>query len=247
MRRLVRAELRKLSTTRTFWWTMITAVAFAPLGVVLAIHGGTSEAPLASTEGFRNAIGWGASGGVLMIVVGVLVVAGEFRFNTITSTFLITPRRGRVVVAKLAATALVGVALAVATSLATLATALPLLSSRGVDLGAHVGDTAFVVLGGIASVSIGGLLGVGIGSIVTNQTAAITATLIWMFVIEGPIANFATGVGRWLPGGASSALSGIEPASGSLLPMWGGALVLTAYSLGFSGIGARLLVRKDIS
>jgi ABC-2 type transport system permease protein len=247
MRPLVRAELRKLTTTRTFWWTMITTVAFAPVGVLLAIHGGTSEAPLDSAEGFRNAIGWGSSGGVLMIIIGVLVVAGEFRFNTITSTFLITPRRRRVVGAKLVAITLVGLAVAVVTSLVTLAAALPLLDARGVDLGSHVGDAAIVLVGGAASVTIGGVLGVGVGSIITNQTAAITVTLVWLFVVEGPVANFATGVARWLPGGASSALSGIEPANGSLLPMWGGALVLAGYSLAFSTIGARLLVQKDIS
>jgi ABC-type transport system involved in multi-copper enzyme maturation permease subunit len=248
MTALVRAELRKLSTTRTFWWTMIATVAFAPLGVLLAVHGATSDAPLDSAEGFRNTIGSGASGGVLMmIIVGVLVVAGEFRFNTITSTFLITPHRGRVIAAKLAATALVGVAVAVVSAVATVATALPLLDARGVGLGGHVGDAALVLIGGAASLAIAALFGVGIGSIITNQTAAITITLVWMFVIEGPLATFATGVGRWLPGGASSASSGIAAASGTLLPMWAGALVFAGYALGFSAIGARLFVHKDIA
>jgi ABC-type transport system involved in multi-copper enzyme maturation permease subunit len=248
MKRLVQAELSKLTTTRTFWWTMATTVAFAPLGVLLAIDGATSDAPLDSTEGFRNAIGSGASGGVLMmVIVGVLAVAGEFRFNTITTTFLITPHRQQVIAAKLAATALVGVAVALVSSAVTLATALPLLDDRGVGLAGHVGDTAIVLLGAAASLAIAALFGVGIGSIITNQTAAITITLVWMFVIEGPISTFATSVGRWLPGGASSASSGIASATGTLLPMWAGALVFTAYALAFAAIGARLLVRKDIA
>ena len=46
---------------------------------------------------------------------------------------------------------------------------------------------------------------------------------------------------------ASSASSGIASATGTLLPMWAGALVFTAYALAFAAIGARLLVRKDIA
>ena len=50
---------------------------------------------------------------MLVLLIGIMVMAGEFRFNTITSTFLITPERKRVVAAKLAASSLVGIAIAV--------------------------------------------------------------------------------------------------------------------------------------
>jgi hypothetical protein len=249
MNKLIRAELLKLGTIRMFWWMTVATLAFVPAGIAFAILGSAHNgaASLDTTEGFRNAIGSGSSGGVLMIIIGILVVAGEFRFNTITSSFLITPHRRQVVGAKLAATALVGIGVGIATSLLTLATALPWLSSRHVDLGSHAGDIAIVLLGGIGSVAIGGLVGVGIGSIITNQTVSVTVTLVWVFVVEAMVGNFATGVGRWFPGGAASAMSGIAPANGSLLPMWAAALVLTGYGLAFSAIGARLLVQRDIS
>ena len=71
---------------------------------------------LDSTEGFRNVIAAASSGGLLMIIIGILVMAGEFRFNTVTSTFLITPDRKRVTGAKLDATSLVGLCVGVVAS-----------------------------------------------------------------------------------------------------------------------------------
>jgi ABC-2 type transport system permease protein len=71
---------------------------------------------------------------MLVVRIGIMVMAGEFRFNTITSTFLVTPERKRVVAAKLAASSLVGVAIAAVSSLLTLAIALPWLASRHVDV-----------------------------------------------------------------------------------------------------------------
>jgi hypothetical protein len=246
---LIRAEVLKLSTIRAFWWTLAATLAFAPAGIALAILGSghNGAASLDTAEGFRNAIGAGASGGALLIVIGVVVIAGEFRFNTITSTFLITPHRRQVVGAKLAACLLVGIGVAIATSLLTVAIALPWLSSRHLDLASHVGDLSVVLLGSIGSTAIGGLLGLGVGSMITNQTAAITVTLIWIFVVEGMVGNLAPGVGRWFPGGAASAMTGGGISPANLLPMWAGALVLTGYALAFSGLGARLLVGRDIS
>ena len=67
-------------------------------------------------------------------------MAGEFRHNTATSTFLISPDRKRVVGAKLAAASLVGVGVAAAASVLTLAIALPWLAAKHVDVSLLSGD-----------------------------------------------------------------------------------------------------------
>jgi hypothetical protein len=59
--------------------------------------------------------------------------------------------------------------------------------------------------------------------------------------------SFAPDVGRWLPGGAASALSGVATANGGLLPMWGAALLLTVYGLAFAAAGTRLVLQRDIT
>ena len=153
---------------------------------------------LDSAEGIRNVMASASSGGVLVLVIGILMMAGEFRHSTATSTFLITPdraprdrrearaagprrRRRRRSVA----------------SLLTLAIALPWLASRGRrDLGVHAGDDRRVLLGGIAATVLGAVVGVGFGAMVRNQTPAITIALVWTQVVEGMLVGFVPGVGK---------------------------------------------------
>ena len=249
MNTLIRAELLKLRTTRTFWWSVAAALAFVPLSVALAIAriGTPDGTSLDSAEGFRNVIAAASSGGVLVLLIGILVMAGEFRFNTITSTFLITPDRRRVVAAKLAAASLVGVAIAVVSSLLTLAIALPWLASRHVDVASHGTDIVLVLLGGIAATAISrdGRRRLR-RSLVTNQTLAVTVTLIWLLLVEAMVVGFAPGVGRWLPGGAAGAMSGAATYS-NLLPVGAAALLFAGYGLAFAAAGSRFVLRRDIT
>ena len=249
MTQLIRAELLKVRSIRTFWWTVAATLAFVPVSIALAVAsaGSNGKAGLETTEGFRNVLAAASSGGVLVLIIGIVMVAGEFRFNTVTSTFLVTPDRTRVVSAKLAASAILGVAIGILASALTLVISLPWLSSRHVDLAAHGSDIALVLLGGIGATAIGGPVGVGIGAMLTNQTLAVTATLIWVLLVEQLLAAFSPGVARWFPGGAASAMSGVSPASGSALPLWAGALVFAGYGLVFSAVGSRFLRWRDIT
>jgi ABC-2 type transport system permease protein len=244
---LIRAELIKLRTLRSFWWTIAATLAFVPVSIAIAMHGGSENPGLETTEGFRNVIAAASSGGVLMLIIGILVMAGEFRHNTITSTLLITPDRKRAVGAKLAAMGIVGVAVGIVASLLTLAIALPWLAQRNIDLGAHGTDILIVLAGGIAATALGALMGVGLGALMTNQTLAVTATLVWVLLVENLLASFAQGVGRWFPGGAASAMSSVAPPSGDALPFWIAGLLFAGYTLVSAEAGARLIVRRDIT
>ncbi len=63
-----------------------------------------------------------------------------------------------------------------------------------------------------------------------------------------PLTSFASGIGRWLPGAAASSMSGVAPpGDANYLPMWGAALLFTAYGLAFAALGSRLIMRRDIS
>jgi ABC-type transport system involved in multi-copper enzyme maturation permease subunit len=249
MNALIHAELAKLRSIRSFWGAVAATLAFVPVSVALSVHaaGSGGEASLESTEGIRNVMAAASSGGILMLIIGIVVMAGEFRFGTASSTFLITPNRARVVRAKLVASTIVGSGIGAVASLLTLAVALPWLSSRHVDTAGHATEIAVVLLGGTAATAIGGLVGVGIGALVTNQTLAITVALLWTLVIESMLTNFAAGIGRWFPGGAASAMSGVEPASGSLLPFWAAALLFAGYGLAFAAAGSYRMLRRDIT
>ena len=209
MTELIRAELLKLRTLRMFWWTIAATIAFVPVSIAQAIFAKPPSAGLGSSEGIRNVFSAGASGGVVVLLIGIAVMAGEFppQHGHLDVPF-ITPDRKRVILAKLAASSLVGVALGIIASLLTLAIALPWLANRDVTLAGHGTDIAVVLLGGIAATAISALAGVGVGALVTNQTLAIAVALIWSFAVDGIFVSFLPGVGRWTPGGAAGALSG---------------------------------------
>jgi ABC-2 type transport system permease protein len=250
MKHLIRAELLKMRTTRTFWWSAVAALAFVPVSVALAVTGtGTGAGvvnSLDSTAGFRNVLAAASSGGVVVMLIGIMLMAGEYRFNTITSTFLVTPDRRRVLGAKLAAAGVVGLAVAALASVLTLAVALPWLANRHVEIASHGGDIAIVLLGAIAATTIAGVVGVGIGALLTNQTLAITATLLWTLVVEAMAVNFVPDLGRWMPGGAAGAMSGASTYA-NLLPGWAAALVFTGYGVAFAAAGSRFVLRRDVA
>ena len=90
-------------------------------------------------------------------------------------------------------------------------------------------------------------MGVGLGALMTNQTLAVTATLVWVFVLENLLAAFAPGVGRFFPGGAASAMSSVAPPSGEALPFWIAGLLTAGYALVAAEAGARLIARRDVT
>lgn len=250
MSALIRAELLKLRTTRMFWGNVAIALVGVPVSVALAMltagHEGSPIPTLDGGEGLRAVMSAASSGAVLVLVIGILVMAGEFRHDTATSTFLISPDRRRVVGAKLAAATLVGAGVGVAASLLTLAIALPWLGARHVEVNLASGDVGPVLLGAVAASALYAVVGVGVGAVMRNQTVAVTVALVWMMVVESIIVGFAPEIGRWLPGGANSALTATPTAEGGLLPMWGGALLLAGYGLAFAAVGARFVLRRDI-
>ena len=180
---LVRAELLGLRTVRSRWLLTIGAVLLTcVLAVMPVVDGGKAGHPSVGTAGALLAVlGAVGAGRFAVLLLGVLTIVGEFRHNTVTATFLQTPRRARVLASKAAATALVGVALAavdlvlvVAVGWATGALQLSLLN----------GDIILRELGLLFAYPIYALLGVGIGALVIYQPLAVLLPIVWVLYLE---------------------------------------------------------------
>lgn len=249
MTALLRAELLKVRTTRLVFGLLAAATGLVVLGVVASIltAGDNGMPALGSAEGVRNVFGSGGVASVLALVMGILLVTGELRHGTITQTFLLTPRRPLVVAAKLAAMVVVGLVFGAVASGVNLAVAVPWLAAKDAALGPVSGDIAAVLLASLLSCVLYGLIGVGVGALIRNQVAAVVIALVWEFVLEGIVVALLPAVGKWLPQGASSALSQETLSDGTLLPAWAGGLVLVGYAVVFAALGARLLVRRDVT
>ena len=127
MTRLVHAELLKLWTTRTARVVLALAAAgTAALTVAVLTLAGRPGQPALGEDALRQLVLVPAQPLTLAaLVLGILGMAWEFRHGTATSTFLVTPVRGRVVAAKLAAAATTGLAMALVASAAVFAVGLP--------------------------------------------------------------------------------------------------------------------------
>jgi ABC-2 type transport system permease protein len=181
------------------------------------------------------------------VLLGITMSAGEFRHNTATPTFLVTPDRRRVMAAKVLAGGLLGVALAVLSAVLTVAVATPWLQARNVEVSLWSADVITPVAGALLSMTLGAIFGIGIGAVIHNQTIAITAIVVWTSIIETFLTGFVPEIGRWLPAGAASALGGTWTSEGGLLPFWAAALVLTGYSATAAAAGTRLMSRQDLT
>ena len=94
-----------------------------------------------------------ATGGVALILsrlAGVLLVISEYRYGTIHPTFLFTPRRSRVLSAKLAASLLAGLVFGLAGVGLALGLGSLILSARGIPSVLDRGDIGLLLLGGSA-------------------------------------------------------------------------------------------------
>jgi hypothetical protein len=247
MKNLIHAELLKLRTTRMIYGLALAALALVPLSVIGAITaaGRSGGGPALSTgEGIRHVMSAGSSGALTVLIIGILIMAGEFRHGTVTSTFLVSPKRGRVVGAKVVASVLVGTGIAIAAAVLTLAVSVPWLASKHIHLHILSNNVGMVLLGGIAATAIYAAVGVGVGSLIRNQMAAVGIALGWALVAESLLIGFAHEIGRWTPGAAAAALDGVS--RNGLLPMWGGAVLFVAYGVAFATAGTRFTIRRDV-
>ena len=249
MIRLIRAEFTKLATTRLLYGMAAVMAAFAVLTVIAGIaYAGRDGSPSLSADSLPTIVAAPVtllSGAALLL--GILGMAGEFRHQTVTQTFLVTPDRGRVVAAKLVAYPLAAIVLALATLAVTAAVATGWLAAKGITpslLDARLGRVVGVALLGAG---LCGLVGVGVAALVRNQVAALVGVAVWVLLVEGLLMSLlhAPSLGKWLPSAAAKAA--ITSPGGAQLSRLAGTLVLVGYALALALVGTRLVVRRDIT
>jgi ABC-type transport system involved in multi-copper enzyme maturation permease subunit len=238
-----KAELMKLRSTRT---TVGLVLGMLVLIVLFALLAGllTHADSLTTPENQRGLLGVGSLAGVFSALAGVLLVTGEYRFGTIRPTFLFTPRRSRVIGAKLVAGVLAGLAFGVAGEALGFAIGYVCLRARGITLALHGGSLALLLLGTVAAVALWGAIGVGVASIVRNQIGTIVGLLAWGFVVENLLFAFVPSVGRLTPGEAESALTGLT--TKHLLSAAAGGAVLVTWVAALAVAGLALTARRDV-
>jgi ABC-2 type transport system permease protein len=254
MIRLVRGEVAKLLSTWLWLWLLLATMGltalFASLNIAFNDDPETLAPPLATAAGQRLLFGTSAGGAqTLVAVLAAIAITSEYRYRTATTTFLCTPHRGRVVVAKLVTYGLVGALYAIACIGVVTAIGWPWLKARGIEP-TLTGNGIPATLGGvIAAVSLFALLGVGLGALLRDQVAAVVGLLVYLFVAE-PIVTRIPALQDWtvfLPGPSASALTQITLTDQDFLHPWQGGVMLALYAVLAVGGGLWHTARIDLT
>jgi ABC-2 type transport system permease protein len=240
--RLIGAELLKIRTTRTFWGITAGAVGLVLLIVVLSL---SLDDSLNTETNVHDLLSVAGFSGLLALVLGVVVGAGEYRHGTIAWTLLVTPQRLRAVSAQTVACALAGAVIGVTAFVLAAAVAIPWVSAKDVPL-PPLSELLELIAGVVAYAGLAAALGAGLGALLRNQVAAIVIILVGLFVVDPTLAALDDSVAGFTLSGLGAAISGADDDSSTLLEPVVAGVVWALYALLFVALAAIRTANRDI-
>jgi ABC-type transport system involved in multi-copper enzyme maturation permease subunit len=238
------AELRKMRSTRTNLGLLGGMIALILLTVLL--NGLVTEKPeLAKLENQYAVLSSGTAAALFAALIGVMAITSEFRHGTIRPTFVVTPRRSRVIVAKVLASLLMGVIFGLAAIGLSFGIGYAILAGRDIPLELSTGGVLWLVLGTPILTASWAALGVGFGALARNQVLAVIALITWAMVIDNLIRALVPSIGGYTPVGASAAI--VADPTDYVLSAAAGGLLLLGYVAAFVAAGAVLVTRRDVT
>ena len=244
----LRSELLKQRTTRTNLVLLAWMVALVLL--VLALHVlsfGSDDLARASNQ--MKILGLGTSIGALFAaLLGALSITGELRTGTIRPTFLVTPRRSRVVAAKVVAGMLAGVGVGLLAEALTAGAEAAGLAARGIDIELGAGDYAQLLAGGALAAALFAAIGVGVGALVRNQVATVAGLCVWLLFVEPLLLGDVPAAAKYAPEASAGAIAGAiqSQIADALVAPALGVLLLVAYAALAAVGGAVVINRRDV-
>jgi ABC-2 type transport system permease protein len=278
--RLIRSEFLKIRTTNVWWLFALGAILLLALAFAfnaLRMHIGVIDPPPEASVGMdpQQAATLAALkapaaltafmvtsgqyfGLLFVLLIGIITVTNEFHHQTATTTFLATPHRTAVIVAKTVAAAIFGALLWLVTTAVTIPATLIFLNAEGIK--PALGDSAVIrsILLNLLAYVLWALIGVGIGVLIRSQIGAtVTAMVVYtvgtlaVSIIVGVLVN----VLHWnwvnnVQWAFPSIASGLM-VNGADIPhqphYWVGGLILLAWAVVTGLIGTLITRTRDIS
>jgi ABC-2 type transport system permease protein len=238
------SELRKMRSTRTNLGLLAGMIALILLTVLL--NGFIIKKPeLAEMKNQFAVLSAGTAAALFAALIGVMAITSEVRHGTIRPTFVVTPRRSRVLGAKVLASLLMGVLFGLVAIGLSLGIGYAILAARDIPLALSTGDVLWLVLGTPVLTAAWAALGVGFGALVRNQVFAVIGLIVWSMVVDNLLRGLVPSIGGYTPVGASAAI--IADPTDYVLPAAAGALLLLGYVAAFVTAGAVLVTRRDVT
>jgi ABC-2 type transport system permease protein len=245
----LRSELLKQRTTRTNLFLLMWMVGLVALVVALHVLSFSAD-DLSRHDNQLRIVGLGTTIGALFAsLLGAMSMTGEVRHGTIRPTFLATPRRELVIVAKVTAGALAGLGLGLVAEALTAAVEAGGLAARGVDLQVGAGEYVQLLAGGALGAGLFAAIGVGVGAVVRNQVTAAVGLCVWLLFIESLLLGDVPAAAKFAPGASAGAIAGAVQAqiADNLVAPVIGVVLLAAYTAAAIAAAVIATTRRDVS
>ncbi|MEO5899387.1 MAG: hypothetical protein ABIR68_04545 [Ilumatobacteraceae bacterium] len=228
MRRLIRSELRKLTSTKMPFAFLGGIVVLAGLNAFAVIAGTDtdgSKAFVSTAADQQSLIAFAANAFMGAGLFGAIAVAREYGHHTVVPTFLASPRRYRAVLAQLAAVAGAGSALSVVGAGLTVTAVAVALPTTDYGFLVSTGDVVRIIAASAFAGAAGAILGAGIGAVVRTVGGAVTSAVLALIIAPPLVVQLLDGSGSWMPGILANVVSGTAtnvatPAALAALAAW---------------------------
>jgi ABC-type transport system involved in multi-copper enzyme maturation permease subunit len=245
MSRLVRGEIRKLTTTKLPWGFLLVLLVIAGLDaaiVAFATETDGSKAFVATAADQQSLMAFASNAMIGTSLFGAIAVAREYGHRTVVPMFLTSPNRTRAVLAQLAAVMLGGAILAlIGQALVVVGVALAMPSTSHSFL-VPAGNLAQLFAATTLAGAAGAILGAGLGALIRNIGGAVTTAILVVFVIPPLVAQMFTDAGSWIPTSLFAVISGVSPE----VSVWAAVLAIGGWALIPAAAGLAAIQRRDV-
>lgn len=188
----IRSEVTKFRSLRSFFWSFLVAVVIVVgLGALFSFFASQRSPANNGPNDFFTLItaSWHL-GEFAFLVLGVMAVTNEYATGLVTNTYLATPKRLRVLLAKLISFTVIVLVIAELMSFVSFFIDHAILSAGGFEpiLGISGHNVLRAVIGTGVEATLVGIMGMGLGALLRNTAAGIVGGVVVLLVLPAVIA-----------------------------------------------------------
>lgn len=245
MLRLVRGEIRKLTTTKLPWGFLVVLVVIASLDaaiVAFATDMDGSKAFVSTAADQKSLMAFASNAMIGTSLFGAIAVAREYGHHTVVPMFLTSPNRARAVLAQLIAVVLGGAVLAFLGQVLVAVGVALALPSTGYGFLVSAGDLVPLFAATTLAGAIGAAVGAGLGALIRNIGGAVTTAVLVLFVVPPLAVQAFPEAASWIPQALFAVVSGVS----SDVSLWAALLAIGAWALVPAAAGIVAVQRRDV-
>ncbi|MFD3382187.1 MULTISPECIES: ABC transporter permease [unclassified Streptomyces] len=248
--RILRSEWHKLWTVRSTW-IMLTAATVVTIGIGIAISASYEQdgGEVSGVDPVQFLLFGTQFSQIILAVVAVLFIAGEYGTGMVRSTMVAVPRRLPVLWSKAGVVAAVTFTATLATFLVTFSAGQLFLDGTDKKLSLTDPGVFGTLLGSAAGLTSLTLIGLGLGALLRSVPGGITAFIGGVTVLPEVLRMFPYDVmdsaSKYFPGRAAEGLMTLHDSS-DYAATGPALLALTLWTAAILGAAALLLQRRDV-